>query len=144
VDADACPVAIKEIVYRAAQRTGCPAVFVANHPLTLPPSPYLQFRQVPQGFDVADNEIARGAGPGDLVVTGDVPLAAIVVEEGATAVSPRGEAYTTETVRSRLAIRDLMTGLRDSGVSTGGPAPLDAGDRQRFANLLDRWLAKRG
>lgn len=99
---------------------------------------------MPQGFDVADNEIARGVGPGDLVVTGDVPLAALVVQEGASAVSPRGEAYTQETVRSRLAMRDLMTELRDSGVSTGGPAPLDASDRQRFANLLDRWLAKRG
>jgi uncharacterized protein YaiI (UPF0178 family) len=144
VDADACPVAIKEIIYRAAQRASCPSVFVANHALTLPPSPYLQFRQVPQGFDVADNEIARSARLGDLVVTGDVPLAALVVEGGATAVSPRGEPYTKETVRSRLAMRDFMTELRDSGVSTGGPAPLDASDRQRFANVLDRWLAKRG
>lgn len=143
MDADACPVVIKEIVYRAAVRSHCLAVFVANHALTLPPSPYLQFRQVAQGFDVADNEIVLGAGEGDLVITADIPLAAEVVARGALAVNPRGEVYTPETVRARLAMRDFMTELRDTGVSTGGPSALSAADRQRFANALDRWLAKR-
>lgn len=143
VDADACPVAVKEILYRAAGRAECQTHFLANHALTLPPSRYLHFRQVPQGFDVADNEIVRRAQAGDLVVTADVPLAAEVVAMGALAVSPRGEPYTRDTIRSRLAMRDFMTQLRDSGVNTGGPPPLDASDKQRFANVLDRWLAKR-
>lgn len=95
------------------------------------------------GFDVADNVIAGRAAPGDLVVTQDIPLAAEVVAKGAEAVSPRGERFTPENVRSRLAMRDFMTTLRDSGVNTGGPPPLDATDKQRFANVLDRWLARR-
>jgi len=144
VDADACPVAIRDILCRAAKRSACQTTFLANHAIPLPPSPYLQFRQVEQGFDVADNVIARCANPGDLVVTQDIPLAAEVVALGAAAVSPRGERFTPENVKARLAMRDFMTGLRDSGVMTGGPAPLDSGDRQRFANVLDAWLAKRG
>ena len=143
VDADACPGAIKQILYRAADRARCPVIFLANHALSLPNSPFLTFRQVPAGFDVADNEIAQRVRSGDLVVTADVPLAAEVVARGALAVSPRGERYTPENVRSRLAMRDFMTQLRDNGVATGGPAPLDATDRQRFANVLDRWLAQR-
>jgi uncharacterized protein YaiI (UPF0178 family) len=142
VDADACPGPIRDILCRAAQRAQCPATFYANHALTLPPSPYLQFRQVARGFDVADNEIAARVQDGDLVVTQDIPLAADVVEKGALAVSPRGERFTPENVRARLAMRDFMTELRDSGVRTGGPPPLDATDRQRFANVLDRWLAQ--
>ena len=143
VDADACPGAIRQILIRAADRAHCPVTFVANHAFSLPRSPYVSFRQVPTGFDVADNEIAQRVAAGDLVVTQDVPLAAAVVASGATAVSPRGEPFTPETVKARLAMRDLMTQLRDSGMATGGPAPLDATDRQRFANVLDRWLAKR-
>lgn len=144
VDADACPAAIRDILCRAAQRAGCSTTFVANHGIALPRSPYLAFRQVAQGFDVADNVIAREAAAGDLVVTQDIPLAAAVVERGADAVSPRGERFTPDNVKARLAMRDFMTGLRDSGVVTGGPPPLDATDRQRFANVLDRWLARRG
>ena len=111
--------------------------------MSVPPSPFLSFVQVPSGLDVADNEILRRLNPGDLVVTQDIPLAAEVVEAGAQAVSPRGMPFTTETVRSRLAVRNLMTELRDSGVRTGGPPPLDNQDKQRFANALDRWLARR-
>ena len=143
VDADACPAAIREILCRAAVRAQCPTTFLANHGIKLPPSPWLHFRQVAAGFDVADNVIAQRVQPGDLVVTQDIPLAAEVVAAGAAAVSPRGERFTPDNVRSRLAMRDFMTELRDTGVVTGGPAPLDATDKQRFANVLDRWLAKR-
>ena len=143
VDADACPGAVREILCRAARRCACHVTFFANHSLSLPASPYLHFRQVAQGFDVADKVIADRVASGDLVVTQDIPLAADVVARGAAAVSPRGERFTADNVRSRLAMRDFMSELRDSGVVTGGPAPLDATDRQRFANVLDRWLAKR-
>jgi uncharacterized protein YaiI (UPF0178 family) len=137
------PVPARSAIFSAGPRSAlCPATFYANHALTLPPSPYLQFRQVARGFDVADNEIAARVQDGDLVVTQDIPLAADVVEKGALAVSPRGERFTPENVRARLAMRDFMTELRDSGVRTGGPPPLDATDRQRFANVLDRWLAQ--
>jgi len=143
VDADACPVPIKQILFRAADRARCPVTLLANHPMQVPGSPYVRFVQVPSGLDVADNEILKRARPEDLVVTQDIPLAAEIVALGALAVSPRGEPFTRENVRSRLAIRDFMTELRDNGVRTGGPSPLDATDKQRFANALDRWLARR-
>jgi len=143
VDADACPGSIRQILFRAAERTQCPVTLFANHPLPTPAMSWVRFVQVPAGLDVADTEIAGRVGPGDLVVTQDIPLAAIVVEAGAEAVGPRGEPFTPETVRSRLSMRNFMTELRDSGVRTGGPAPLSNADRQRFANALDRWLARR-
>lgn len=143
VDADACPVPIKQILFRAAERERCPTTLLANHAMTVPSSPYLNFVQVPAGLDVADSEILRRVAQADLVVTQDIPLAAEVVERGAVAMSPRGECFTAETVRARLAMRDFMTELRDNGVRTGGPAPLDNSDKQRFANALDRWLARR-
>jgi uncharacterized protein YaiI (UPF0178 family) len=143
VDADACPVPIKQILFRAATRSQCPVTLLANHAMAVPPSPFLTFVQVPAGFDVADSEILKRLESSDLVITQDIPLAAEVVERGALAISPRGERYTSENARSRLAVRDFMTELRDSGVNTGGPAPLDNSDKQRFANALDSWLAKR-
>lgn len=143
MDADACPVPIKEILYRAAVRAKCPITFLANHGMRVPPSPYLSFVQVPSGLDVADNEILKRLSDKDLVVTQDIPLAAEVIAAGALAISPRGASFTKENVRSRLAVRDLMTELRDSGVRTGGPPPLDNTDKQRFANALDRWLTRR-
>jgi uncharacterized protein YaiI (UPF0178 family) len=112
--------------------------------MQVPAAANVRFVHVSAGFDVADNEIVRHVRSGDLVVTQDIPLAAEVVALGAEAVSPRGEPFNRETVRARLAMRNFMTELRDSGVRTGGPAPLDATDRQRFANVLDRWLARRG
>ena len=142
VDADACPQAIREILFRAARRAGVKTTLLANHPLSVPPSPHLHFRQVPQGFDVADDAIVEAVAAGDLVVTQDIPLAAAVIERGAEAVSPRGEVFTADNIRGRLAMRDLMTTLRDSGQVTGGPAALGAADRQRFAGCLDRWLAR--
>lgn len=143
MDADACPVPIKQILFRAAARENCPVTLLANHSLSVPPSPWLSFVQVPGGLDVADSEILRRLAANDLVVTQDIPLAAEVVERGALAISPRGERYTAENARSRLALRDFMTELRDNGVRTGGPAPLDNRDKQSFANALDRWLAMR-
>jgi len=140
VDADACPNVIKEVLYRAADRTATTVTFVANQVLRVPPSPYLRTLQVPAGFDVADNEIVRRVQPGDLVITADIPLAAEVIEKGAAALNPRGERYSPATIRERLTMRDFMDTLRASGVQTGGPAAMNPRDRQQFANELDRWL----
>jgi hypothetical protein len=144
VDADACPAVVKDILYRAAERTRVPLTLVANKPLRTPPSPFIRTLQVSRGFDVADNEIARRVEPGDLVVTADIPLAAQVIERGGHALDPRGELFSPETIRERLTMRDFMDELRASGVQTGGPPPLAHGDRQRFANQLDRLLAQVG
>lgn len=142
VDADACPVVIKEILYRAADRTGTATVLVANQLLRVPPSPHIRAVQVPAGFDVADNHIAQQAQPGDIVVTADIPLAAQVVEKGALALNPRGELYTDATIREALALRNFMSELRDSGVETGGPAAFNQRDRQAFAAQLDKLLQR--
>lgn len=142
VDADACPGAIKQILFRAAQRTGTEMTLVANHAMQVPASPHIRFVQVERGFDVADNAIAARVEAGDLVVTGDIPLAAEVVAKGCRALGPRGELYTEQNVRARLNMRDFMATLRDSGVETGGAAPLSQADRQLFASRLDTILAK--
>ena len=141
VDADACPKVIRDILVRAAQRAAVMTTFVANQRVPLPPGPHLRAIQVSSGFDVADNEIAARVCAGDLVVTQDIPLAAEVIEKGATAVTPRGELLTAANVRSRLNIRDFMDTMRASGVQTGDPPPLSQTDRQAFANVLDRYLA---
>jgi uncharacterized protein YaiI (UPF0178 family) len=143
VDADACPKVIKEILFRAAKRAGVQLTLVANQSLRTPNSQHIKSMQVGSGFDVADNEIVKQVQAGDLVVTADIPLAAQVVEKGAHALNPRGELYTPENIKARLSLRDFMANLRDSGVQTGGPAPLSQADRQAFANHLDRLLAKR-
>ncbi len=142
VDADACPNAIKDILYRAAQRVGVELTLVANQPLKTPPSTYIRSIQVPSGFDVADNQIAELVEPGDLVITADIPLAAMVVEKGGLALNPRGELYTEENIKERLAMRNLMDELRSMGEVKGGPAALGKKDRQAFANALDRLLAQ--
>jgi uncharacterized protein YaiI (UPF0178 family) len=142
VDADACPAAVKEILYRAAERKRIPLTLVANQALRTPPSAFIRTLQVPRGFDVADNEIVRRVAPGDLVVTADIPLAAEVLGRGASALDPRGELFSPDTIRERLTMRDFMDELRASGVQTGGPPPLSQADRQRFANQLDRLLAR--
>ncbi|ANB17398.1 YaiI/YqxD family protein [Dokdonella koreensis] len=144
VDADACPNAIKEILFRAAERAQIPVVLVANQWLRTPPSRFIRAIQVPAGLDVADSEIVQRAAPGDLVVTADIPLAARVLEKGVLALDPRGELHTADTIGQRLAMRNFMDELRGSGVDTGGPPALGARDRQAFANQLDRWLAQRG
>ena len=143
VDADACPVPIKEIIFKAADRTQVMTTLIANHFIKVPPSKVLRSVVVESGFDVADNEIVRRCAAGDLVVTSDIPLADEVISKGAFALSPRGELHTKENIKSRLNIRDFMDTMRASGVQTGGPPPLSQQDRQAFANHLDRLLAKR-
>lgn len=142
VDADACPVVIREIICRAAMRTKVETCFVSNHPLPLPKSPFIKKLQVSSGFDVADNEIAKRVESGELVITSDIPLAAEVIEKQGQALSPRGELYTTENIRARLNIRDFMDTLRSSGIETGGAPALSQADRQAFANHLDRILTQ--
>jgi len=142
VDADACPVVIKEILFRAAERTGIQLTLVANQPVRIPPSRNIKFIQVAQGFDVADNEIVKRLGEGDLVITGDIPLAAEVIEKGAHALNPRGELYSADNIRARLNMRDFMDTLRASGVDTGGPPALSLGDRKTFADHLDKLLTR--
>jgi len=143
VDADACPKPIKDILFRAAERTGEALTLVANHPMAVPRRPNVRLLQVPGGFDVADAEITGRVGPGDLVVTADIPLAADVIARGAQALNPRGEMYSPDTIRSILNMRDFMDTLRASGVQTSGPPALSQADRQAFASQLDRWLAQR-
>ena len=143
VDADACPLAVKEILYRAAERLEVPMTLVANKLLGVPRSSWIRALQVSRGFDVADNEIARRLEAGDLVITADIPLAADVIGRGGHAINPRGELYSTENIRERLATRDFMEKLRETGVQTGGPAPFDRTDSKRFADQLDRFLARK-
>lgn len=141
VDADACPVVIRDIIFRAARRTETPVTLVANQPLTVPRSPLIRTVQVAQGFDVADGRIARDVEPGDLVVTADIPLAAEVIDRGARALNPRGELYSRDSIRERLSMRNFMEDLRGSGVQTGGPPPLGQREKHAFAAALDRLLA---
>jgi uncharacterized protein YaiI (UPF0178 family) len=141
VDADACPNAIKEILFRAAERARVNLTLVANQPVRTPPSQYIKALQVPPGFDVADNKIVELTEAGDLVITADIPLAAGVIDKGGHALDPRGETYTKDNIKERLAMRKLMDELRSSGVDTGGPATFGNADRQAFANKLDRFLA---
>ena len=142
VDADACPVVIRDILYRAAERTRVQLTLVANQPLRIPRSNCINFILVKSGFDVADNEIVKKLSAGDLVITGDIPLAAQVIEKGGHALNPRGELYTADTIRGRLSMRDFMDNLRSSGVDTGGPPGLSQRDRESFANNLDKFLTK--
>ena len=140
VDADACPVVIKEILFRAAERTRVQLTLVANQPISIAKSRFINFIQVTQGFDVADNEIVKRLDAGDLVITSDIPLAADAIEKGATALSPRGELYTANNIKARLNMRDFMESLRSSGVDTGGPPALSQKDRKIFADHLDKIL----
>lgn len=143
VDADACPNVIKEILYRISKRAKVNVTFVANQYIKTPASPYLKSLQVPGGFDVADDEIVRQIAQGDLVITADIPLAAEVIEKGGHALNPRGELYTTDNIKQRLQVRDMMETIRNSGVEmTGGQASFGQKDKQTFANALDRFVAK--
>lgn len=143
VDADACPGVIKDILFRAAERRQVMTTFVANKVLYVPPSAYLRALQVAKGFDVADNEIVAMLEAGDLVITADIPLAAQVIEKQAHALNPRGEFYSAENIRERLAMRDFMESLRASGVETQGPNAMKASDRHAFARQLDQFLARK-
>ena len=141
VDADACPKVIKDILFRAATRTETPLTLVANQTLHVPPSPFIRSVQVPAGFDVADNEIVKRLSAGDLVISSDLPLAAQVIDHGGHVLSHRGEWVSAANIGALLNMRDFMETLRESGVQTGGPAPLSSSDRQAFAAHLDRFLA---
>jgi uncharacterized protein YaiI (UPF0178 family) len=142
VDADACPAVIKDILYRVAERTQIQVTLVANQLLRVPGSKFIRALQVPSGADVADAEIVARLAPGDLVVTGDIPLAAQVLEKGGFALNPRGDFYTKDTIAQQLTMRAFMEELRSGGVDTGGPAAFSQADRQQFANALDRHLAR--
>ena len=144
VDADACPQVVKEILFRAADRAQVQTTLVANTPLRTPPSAFVRSVRVGHGFDVADHWIVQQVQPGDLVITADIPLAAEVIARRAHALDPRGEMYSEDNVRERLAIRNLMQDLRSTGTVLDGPAPFAHADRQRFANHLDRFLTRRG
>ena len=142
VDADACPAVIKDILYRAAERKQVALILVANKPLRTPPSRYIRSVQVAGGFDVADHKIVELVQAGDLVITADIPLAADVVQKGGVALNPRGEMYTKDNIQERLTLRNFLGDLRNTGVVTGGPPPLNHSDRQAFANQLDRFLTR--
>jgi len=142
VDADACPAVIKDILFRAAKRAEIMVTLIANQMLRVPPSPFIRALQVPAGFDVADQRIVEEAAAGDLVITADIPLAALVVAKGALVIDPRGELLDVRNIEERLTMRNFMDGLRSSGVETGGPAAFSAADRQAFANRLDGILAR--
>lgn len=142
VDADACPIVIKDILFKAAERTETQLTMIANQMIRTPPSRFISSVQVSSGFDVADNEIVERSKAGDLVITGDIPLAADVIAKGGHALSPRGELFTKENIKARLNIRDFMDTMRGSGINTGGPPPLNPQDRKAFADHLDRILAR--
>lgn len=142
VDADACPAAIKEILFRTAKRLKVETVLVANGGMRVPESPFIRLLTVPHGADEADHRIIELMKPGDLVVTGDIPLASRAVEKGGISIGTRGQLYDEASVHGRLATRNLMEQLRSSGVETGGPRPLDQKDVQAFANQLDRVLTR--
>jgi uncharacterized protein len=143
VDADACPNVIKEILFRAAERTGVTVTLVANRPLAIPRVPSLRLLQVADGFDVADQQIVERCAAGDLVITADIPLAAQIIAKGGEALNPRGERYSPDTIRGVLGMRDFMDTMRSSGIVGGGPPALTQADRNAFASHLDKWLARR-
>ncbi|MDX5298025.1 MAG: YaiI/YqxD family protein [Gammaproteobacteria bacterium] len=142
VDGDACPNVIKEILFRAAERWQVELILVANQPIRVPPSRFIRTHQVLSGFDVADNHIVEQMQPGDLVITADIPLASGAIDKGGEALNPRGQAYTRENIRQRLAMRNFMEEMRSAGVQTGGPPTFSQQDRKAFADALDRWLQR--
>lgn len=143
VDADACPNVIKDVLFRAAERSGVALTLVANQPVRIPPSRFIRFLQVPAGFDAADTRILDGMGAGDLVITADIPLAAEVIRKGGLVLDPRGEPHTADDMGEKLALRKFMEEMRSSGVEAGGPPPLGNAERQAFARRLEFLLAGR-
>lgn len=142
IDADACPKMVKELIFKASFRLKVDVCLVANSYLTIPLAPNLSFIKVDSGADVADAYIVEHSSEEDLIVTADIPLAALIVEKGATAINPRGEIYTEENISERLSVRNFMQDLRDGGVDTGGPPPLGPKDKERFANAFDRIMTQ--
>jgi uncharacterized protein YaiI (UPF0178 family) len=144
IDADACPKAVKEVIFRAAQKRGFDVVVVANKAMHVPAAERIRMIQVAGGPDVADDHIAEHAGKGDVAITADIPLAARLVDKRVIVITPRGEELDEENVGERLSMRDFMTDLRDVGVMTGGPKAFSDRDKNQFANALDRALTKAG
>ncbi len=142
IDADACPVVIKEMLYRAAERTRTPLILVANQPLRTPPSALIRSVRVSSGFDEADDYLVEQAQPGDLVISSDIPLAARLLAKEVAVLTPRGQPMTQANIGERLAIRDFLDTMRSSGIQSGGPATMAQADKQQFANALDRWLVE--
>ena len=142
VDADACPVVIKEILYRAAERKKIALTLVINQALKIPGSNFIRCLQVGTGFDEADDEIVRHMEPGDLIITADIPLAAEVINQKGFALSPRGELFQESTIKARLTMRDFLETMRSAGEHTGGPPPLSHNDRKAFADQLDKLIQK--
>lgn len=142
VDADACPVAAKEILFKAADRTKTKVTLVANQYIRTPPSLYINMVQVSHGFDEADNTIVERVNTGDLVITADIPLASDVIDKGAVAINPRGELYTSSNIKQKLNMRDFMDTMRSSGIQTGGQSKYGDREKQEFANQLDRYITK--
>ncbi len=143
IDADACPKVIKEVVFKTCARTGVAVTLVANSYMAIPHSPLIRLIQVEQGADVADSYIVENLDEHDIIITADIPLAALVVDKGALAINPRGELYTEENISERLSMRDFMQDLRDSGMQTGGPAPFGPKDKESFANSLNKIITKK-
>jgi uncharacterized protein YaiI (UPF0178 family) len=144
VDGDAFPNLLKPILLKQIERLSLETFVISNKKITIGNSQHVTYQIVELGADEADHHIVKMAHEGDLVITADIPLAAEAIEKGAITLNPRGELYTTENIKDRLQMRDFMDTLRSSGIQTGGPPPLDQGDRQAFANQLDRWLARVG
>ncbi len=142
IDADACPKVCREMLIRASARAGIQLNFVSNHAIPLPMSPKIRSIRVQAGFDRADQRISDDIQEGELLISQDIPLAAIVVAKGCQVITPRGDVLTHDTIKERLTIRNMMEELRGAGVQMGGPATLDQRDRQRFGNALDRWLSQ--
>lgn len=142
VDADACPKVCRDMLLRAGKRTGIMLHFVSNHPIPLPVDPKVKSFRVQAGFDCADHRISQEIKAGELLITQDIPLAAIVVGKGCQVITPRGDLLTVDTIQERLTLRNMMEELRGAGIPMGGPATLDQRDRQRFGNALDRWLSQ--
>lgn len=144
IDGDGLPAAVRDVLFRAAMRREVPTVIVANRAVRTPRSKWIRSVQVAAGFDVADEHIVESCQPGDLVITGDIPLAAQAIARGATVLQHRGEELDERNVQQRLAMRDMLDELRGGGVTTGGPPPYSSVDKQRFANALDRFLTALG
>lgn len=142
VDADACPKVIKEVLFKAVERLKVNMTLVADQFMQIPQSPYINFLKVPSEIDSADEKIVEIIEPGDLVITADIPLADQVVSKGAYAINPRGELYTEQNIKDRLAVRDILTEIRSTGIDTGGPPPFNQKDKEKFANQLDRFLTR--
>lgn len=142
IDADACPRAVKDIVFKASRRLSVPVRLVANSYMQTPESELIELIQVPSGFDVADNHIVAHAKVRDLVITADIPLAGELVRKGLLAISPKGEIFDAESIGERLAMRNLFTEMRSSGEILGGGRPYSEQDKRDFASTFDRTLVK--